>query len=269
MAEYPSDTQAAIDAGKALGDLREVADHGKRHVLVPEGFELRAVDIEHDRPFAKTGERTLKSPQSFGDYVKRHATSDTVIYADVERARIVAVLDDHGDMPGHRKHRAVYECPRSEQWAQWRRLNGQKVGQSTFLEFLEDRLPDISEPDGADVMEIIRDMQGRKDVAWKSAVDLRSGGVQLRYEETVTAESKRGGEITIPKELKVKVEIFYKASFYLVPIRVRFRVDNGALSFVLMIDNLVLTEQRAFGEVVEMIQGMVGEDVLILEGVAG
>lgn len=36
--------------------------------------------------------------------------------------RITAVLDDHGAQPGHGRHRAVYPCPVTTEWAAWRKV---------------------------------------------------------------------------------------------------------------------------------------------------
>lgn len=267
-----TNTQAAIDAGKQIGEQvgRVVYEgHGVKRVAYPQDWHVADFSVETDRPFTKTGNRTLLSPASFAEYVNRHKTADTVIYADPKNAVAHAVLDDHGAEPGHRRHVAVYRFPRSVEWEAWRGLHRKSQSQAAFIDFLEDRLPDIIEPTGADVLEICRDMQGRADVAWKSATNLQSGAVQLSYQEDVTAESSKAGKIDFPHKIKIKAEIFYKGGLVALDVRLRFRVNGGALSFIPVIDNLELAEQQAFGEVVDGIAKMVGDDVLILEGQAG
>lgn len=267
-----TDTQAAIDAGKQIGQQvgRVVFEgHGVKRVAYPEDWHVSDFSVETERPFAKKGTRKLLAPNSFAEYVNRHKTADTVIYADRNAAKSVAVLDDHGDEPGHRRHAAVYAFPRSVEWQAWRDLHRKTIPQATFVDFLEDRLPDIIEPAGADVLEICRDLQGRSDVAWKSATNLQNGAVQLNYSEEVSAESSKQGNIQLPPKIKIKAEIFYKGGLVGLDVRLRFRVNGGNLAFIPVIDNLELAEQQAFGEVMDGIGKLIGDDVLILEGEAG
>ncbi len=265
------EAEVILEAGMQISGGRTLDIGGVEHLLHHE--DLTLVSLAHLRPapLRATGVRKLISIESFLTYVGRHASLATVIYGDRARGTLVAVFNDHeaGEEPGWRDHRATLQCERSEAWEAWRKTHRTPIPQAAFCDFLEDHLVDVLEPTDAELLELLRDLKGRKDVAWSSGVNLDNGDVQLSYSEATTAESGRRGFVVIPKEIVLALEIFRGVPHYKVNCRLRYRVAEGRLLFLLVIDRLADLEDDAFRDVLKMVKAGVDTDVLLVEGEAG
>jgi uncharacterized protein YfdQ (DUF2303 family) len=176
--------------------------------------------------------------QGFVDYINLYADQSSRIFCDMDKAGFVAVLDYHetntGDDVGRRgEHRATLQLRYTEEFGQWKALTGMAIKQAALAEFLEDHYNDIAEPDGAAILELVRALEVKNDVAFKSSQRRNDGGYDLTYSETVTARAGQQGTIEVPSKLLLQVQVFQGGRVMDLPVRVRFKLDGGTVFFAL------------------------------------
>jgi uncharacterized protein YfdQ (DUF2303 family) len=253
------DAEAMLEAGKALGPQWAIEGiEGVTHLISSRGgeVELRSLEELHDRPRRARGKVKCHTPEALLTMIDRYGAADTVIYASRGSSTVTAVFDDHLPRPqeevlpslaGWRQHRAVWTMERSPAWLAWRDIVGKKMPQAFFVDFLEDRRGDVKHPEHAELLEIVRDLQGTKEAAFRSAVDLRTGGFKLAYDETIEARaSGRVGEMVLPDRIWLAIELYRGGAVVELECRLRFRVEQAKLVFFVIVEKMEELEERAF-----------------------
>ncbi len=199
--------------------------------LLPPGFS--AVDIsKYMPPPDRIKQRVeLLNVESLVAYVLRYKVTDSVIFANEDAASYQAVIDYHEESGAHLNcdHIASYLCPRSDQWNVWTSLSGKARTQVELARFIEDNLPDVVRPVGADMMKIVLQLQVHKAANFQSETRLDNGEVQFRYEETIRGASKVG-DLSIPDSFQIGIPVFVDGPRYPINCRLRYRLDEGKLS---------------------------------------
>lgn len=199
-------------------------------VVVPQGYEVRALEHMLKAPTRLRGSVSMHDAQSFCEYVQTTKGLSTRIYLnlDVTSAKFVAVLN-HGDDvdPQWRDHRASYVCSHTQEWNTWMSKNGVKTAQIGFAQFIEDNLPDIAAPEGARMLEVARGLEARKSVAFTSAVRLDNGDVEFLYQDETKAATK--GKLDIPSEFVIRIPPFVNSDEAEITARLRYRIEDGKL----------------------------------------
>ena len=223
-----SDIQAALAAGAALSAPFE--SYAGTAVIVPEGYELKSGESFQQHPNRAKGKYTFNDAASFCRYYEKHK-NNSEIYGRINPPRFIAVLDDHQSAgePGWRDHTAVYACPLSTEWSTWTSNNKKPFKQSAFAQFIEDNLPDIAEPSGADMLEISRSLEAKKKVNFVSAVRLSNGQQEFTYAEEVQGTASKG-KLQIPETFVLGIPVLEGGESYRVEARFRYRIDSGELT---------------------------------------
>lgn len=246
-------TEPALDATAPASDLRELhelvvgdaliartfdidpAAGEAIGVVVPNGWRaevLDPADREHllDQPRRATGTVRFADPQGFAAYVKRHEQPGTTLWADPDRPRVVAVLNDHPALQsGWGDHRAVLELIATEEW---RHLlvfaDGAWTEQRRFAEQLEDVADLIQSHPGTAVLDLVNNLTATSSRRVVTA-DITGNTSSVTFE--ASSSVKGVGGLDVPASLIVAVRPWrYLASF--VPqlkVRVRARVHQDAL----------------------------------------
>jgi hypothetical protein len=246
--EAEAEANVGLRAGMMLAQSRK-AEAGA-YAVVPEGAEL--VSLHDYTALAKAPQRTqrfvtLYDDKSLVGYVKRFAQSSTVVFADPEAFRFTAVVDyDTREYPEHGVHRATYNCPLSDDWQAWMAINGRWLTQLELAQFVEEHARAVIKPDGADLMELARELTIDRERKFHGGVkSLQNGLISLRYDETDKA-SVRGGAMEIPSLIVIRVPVFYRG----VPIEqaffLRYKLDNNTVKFRLDAHRLRETKDAAF-----------------------
>lgn len=129
--------------GSAVLDIRDLVSATLKtetdipSVVVPDGFEVKSLESLQLAPSRIRQSANLISPGSLIAYIQRFRDERTVVFADKTKTRIVAVLDFHqnADNPSWAAHKAVYDCPFSDDWKSWTANDGSKMDQINFAEF--------------------------------------------------------------------------------------------------------------------------------------
>jgi uncharacterized protein YfdQ (DUF2303 family) len=231
-----SDTQAALEAGKALGkiEIKVAEQHGKQgtpFIVIPEGFKLDSL-----ADLMPVAEKRLKAQfdelDSFNRYVNEHKNDDTRIFSHVdgEGCSFEAIIDFHGKEAAECKHRALYLCPKSIEWKRWTGANARPFNQTEFARFLEDNLIDIIDPQGSDILEIATSLEAKQSVDFASGVRLQNGAQKLAYQETIEAKAGEKGDITIPEKFTLGIAPFQNGEKWKLDARFRYRINSGKLT---------------------------------------
>ena len=200
---------------------------------------------------------------SFVAYVNRFKGPETTILGDYKNSSIRAVIDYHAkDKPDYIEHNAKFVPPFSEQWKAWRGIDNQPVGQMAFADFIEENLFDVVKPEGAVFLDLVSNLQAKKNVKFNSGIRLSDGANQLMYEEEI--EAKGRGNLIIPTEFDIGVPIYFGGDKYKVRCFLRYRIDEGKLLFFIKIHQRLVTEQTAFADITKAITD--GTGIVVLNG---
>lgn len=213
-------------------------------------------DEYRDTPRRKRGRVHVRDVPSFAEYWRKHSIGGTSeIYADREMNTVIGVLDAHApDAPGWAGHRLVLNLHFSEAFKAWRTMDGRLMAQEDFAEFLDDNAADIRDPDAATMLEIAQTIQGTSKVDWQAGHRLTDGQRRIGYVETNTASAGKKGELAIPTQIVIGVQIFDGAEVaHALTARLRHRLDGGHLRLMYKLDRPADVVSAAFdGAVAEL-----------------
>lgn len=261
-----SDVRAAVDAGQkaaALNDrlLMIDTDAGKLPVVLlnqNSGQEVKALTsaLKLQERFANAprrikGTATHQEIGSFVAHVNRFKDPNSVIWADVDRSTLTAVLNYHGgnqsaqadgSMPAvHPRwsdHRAVYTCPLSVQWKRWIGANEKWMGQADFAALIEDNLQDLTSAPGAwedageytapaKVVQAIRMLAVHTSTKFRSEINRETGETNLLFQQ----EHDKTDVAKIPRAFVLGIPVYTGGELYAVKVKIRFRSKDSVASF--------------------------------------
>jgi uncharacterized protein YfdQ (DUF2303 family) len=255
------EAQAIIETVERLGQVEfKELQPGVTVAVIPtqSGKQLQSVkkliDEYRSAPERKKGTATLNEPGSFIAHVNRMKDEGTALFAKIDREapRITAVYDYHetDGSPRFCEHRSVYPFPLSEEWKVWSKLNGEghAMNQQQFAEFIEDRQPDLEQPDQAgqktrkytdalgcglatpgQVITLSRGLAMTVDQEMVSAVRLGSGELQMVFKET--HKGINGEPLNIPGAFLISIPFFVGGQPWVVPVRLRYRSSQGSVTW--------------------------------------
>jgi uncharacterized protein YfdQ (DUF2303 family) len=216
--------QAAIDAGMALADVRDV--EGTPVVVLPRGASVQDLSHYLPEPTRKVASVTLHDVASFVGFVLDQKTDETRLYGQYTPPSFRAVFNDHGAAAGWRDYVASYACPLSVEWTTWKSKSGAQMNQEQFAQFIEDNLPDVAIPTAAEMLEISRSLEAKKKVNFASGIRLSNGQNELTYEEEITGTAQKG-KLKVPEEFTIGIPVLEGGEKYAVVCRLRYRIGDG------------------------------------------
>jgi len=197
----------------AAADISEI--DGVRVAVLADGdgaWSTEIIDTEQyrDHPRRKKGTVVVRDVPSFIEYVLRHRSEATVAWADTEGG-IRCVLNDHeptdvdldgvdAGRAGWGDHVVTLKRKRTRGFAAWMDHNEKWLAQQQFAEFLEQRLGEIHEPAGADLLEVAQFFQAHTAITVVSARKLSNGQVQMQYTEEIKESGGVNGDTKVPTE---------------------------------------------------------------------
>ncbi|NBN62815.1 DUF2303 family protein [Pannonibacter tanglangensis] len=219
-------------------------------------FEKYRTSPEHAR-----GTAVVLTLGSLIELVDRQRTRDTVIFADSTwtQPSITAVIDYHqgslmlasdaelgAGTPGHGRSRIHYAFPLAEGWRDWTAMNGVEMDQRKFAEWIEDHIAELASPTSgevaeyqtkfgttiatpSDLMQLSRGLQVNVAATVKNAQTLQTGEASIQFEETHHGHD--GKPLLVPGLFIVQTEVFFMGALVRVPVRLRYRVKGGQISW--------------------------------------
>jgi uncharacterized protein YfdQ (DUF2303 family) len=230
------DAVAILSAGTALaGPHKSPLNDGVPFVVVPEGYKVEHIFERDESPARATGTVKLRDANSFVTYFNRQKRAESLIYASLDPAKILGVIDDHRaygteftneDGANWRSYRAEFAVPASREWKTWTGKDRQPMTQLELAELIEDNLPDIINPDGSTMLSVALNFEASKEGNFVSATRLQDGSTNFVWKEDVNAT---GNKIAMPSQITLSIPVFENGAPYSVDARIKYRVQNGTL----------------------------------------
>jgi uncharacterized protein YfdQ (DUF2303 family) len=227
------DMQAAIAAGAALGDPRSPCVDEKAGVFTVVPKDYHVVDLEKflPRPLRITESVHLYDTDSFIAYVNDFKLPVSRIFFNTTEEEFVAVLDYHEvETAAWCGHTAIFKPRRSVEFETWMATNRKQMTQVDFARFLEENLPDIVEPNSAELLQVALTFEAKKSVEFASGVRLNNGQIQFQYDEVVRGTAQKG-TIEIPEKFVLGIAIHVNGPAYRIDVRLRWRLQEGKVIF--------------------------------------
>ena len=230
------DVQAAIAAGAALGDARTIPDTpgpAGFYTVVPENYRVESLEEFMARPLRIQQKVDLHDAASFIAYVQEFGDHDiSRIFFDQEHETFQVVIDYHGGngMPGWCEHVADFTARRSVEFTTWMGQNRKQMTQVDFARFLEDNIPDIVEPNSAELLQVALNFEAKKTVEFSSGARLNNGQIQFQYDEIVRGTTQKG-TLEVPETFVLGIPIHVNGPAYRMQVRLRWRLQEGKLAF--------------------------------------
>jgi uncharacterized protein YfdQ (DUF2303 family) len=245
--EAPNSIQTALAAG-ALSERQKATVHrisgGKPYIIDDDGVQsmehllLAPVMVENEIVFADV--------PSFVAYVNEFKDDGSKIFgvADLKQPNFRAILDYHiaGDpnaatkegtwtQPRWGYHVAKYTFPHTPEWDELLRFNRQPMKQLDFAELVERLRLNFKTPDGATMLELARNLEGKTEGSFKSSINTDNGDRELLFTSTTTAIGGKTDRLYIPTTLELFVQPFLRGASFTITAYFRYRVSDGEVKF--------------------------------------
>lgn len=238
-------------------------DKTKPHAF-PDGVTAQSLERFCDFPYRERGEIRFQKLGSLLDYANRHHDgASTAIFADSETSHVRAVLDWHapdsdggGTCPGWGDHCLDYELKFTREFADWTGISGRPLTQTQFAEFLEEHYRDIYLPEPAALIESVSRLSGKRNTSFESAKRLDNGDVSIEWKEDTQLSNA-----AFPSRFTIRVPIYRgaeKATTFDINALLRYRINDGKLSFEVKLLHVDGIRDDAFDQVLSEITRTVG-----------
>lgn len=248
---------------RAGTDIYAVDIHGVPHAAVPDGVELKRLDIEQFLPAPAQIKRDVVASdvRGFVDYVNKFKNQQTQLYCNSYRSpALLARIDDHlPEAPSHVRHNCSFPCTHSEEWTRWTTMNTKSMGQQMFGTFLENNASDVIKPAAAEMVRLATEFRTVTMTEFGQATRLQSGQVQLNYVEKDVA-----GQMVLPEKFEIAVPVFEgMAGRYPIEARLRYRVPRSSdeakgLQLWYELDRPDVVLRKAYDDLLAHVEGQVG-----------
>lgn len=235
-------TEGAIERIAQLGRQAQahVIEHeGKTFIVHDAGQAVK--DVTDPRAYVSPLPDRIKAAvaietkQSLIDFVREQAQPHSRFFCSVQAATITAIIDWHdlAAVPSEQRigacdYKATLTLRESEEWKRWTSINKVLMPQGDFVRWLEENQADVSQPNGADLLEIVRDFSAARKVNFSSAVRLDNGDISFEYAAQTDARSK-SGDVTVPRLFMLSVPAFYGEPPVSLGAFLRWSIDDGSL----------------------------------------
>lgn len=253
-------TELGGTEASVVADLATIAVERAQPVVpdveTVQSFILRTGETRHTDSYEKylpipRRARGLTQVTDLGSFINLLARAlpthtDAVIFADVTRATVTAVLNE----AGWRDHRIQLVLTKTPEWQHWINLDEKLVGQLAFAEHIEDGLSAIVSPPAADLLEIAQSFQATRTVKFESGRRLANGDVNFVYTEETGATAGVKGQLAIPEIFNLGLAVFKGSEVLGIPARLRHRAAQEGLKIGYKLDRPDEFVEQAFNSVV-------------------
>ena len=195
--------------------------------------------------------------------------------------------DDQPPRPRFGDHRCRYDFPLSDEWKAWAAADGEAMEMVDFAEFLEDRIVDVMNPpdflridfpqipDGttdapapetdtdkrlhdlmlriggracgpSSLMELSCGLKVNEAAKVAQTNNLSTGEVQIRFE--TEHQDADGKPLKVPNLFLLAISVFRGGPLYRVPVRLRYRLRGGTITWIMQMHRPDLVFNDAFDQ---------------------
>ena len=252
---------------------------GLIHIAVPNGHELKEIDLEwlNAAPRRAMLAPKMDQAESFLAYVARHSGPATVAWCHFDPQQFslsfCAVFDDHQPgTPGWRRHRADFTPEHSAEWKVWKAHHSKAMGQVEFAEFLERNADDINAESAVDgityptslaMLKMATEFEMNGERKLRSVARLQGG--QSRFEYVDDAHPDTLATMSAFDKFQIGIPVFWSGLGYRIQARLKYRNNSGKLSFWYELIRPDLVHQAAARQTIEAVRTGI-ESVPLLMG---
>ena len=236
LGHIETDHAALLAAGAALGSPRtHNTPDARPYAVVPEGYTIEELPsaARPERPRAVV---QLRDAASFIRYYNDHKIDASRIYARLDPALFLAVFDEFDDkvpavdgtarQADWREFRAAFSVPASREWKLWTAADRKPMGQLSFAEFLQDNLPDVVQPAGADLLQLALNFEAAQTGTYVATQRLQDGSHNLQWR----ADNNSSGSVKLPEHITLQIPVFENEATSEMQARLKYRVKDGQLT---------------------------------------
>lgn len=275
--------------------LQEFTDpEGQKHqvVILPQGKRMESLKRFEDE-WRKTPERQKGTSwhgnvESFLSHVGVFKNEDSAVFASPSDLQIKAIYSYSAkDKPKYHDHCAVLKLQQSKEWKGWSEYDGKWFDQTSFALFMEDNItailnpPDLTlEPNAGlrnislllnyafatqtQMITLSRGIEINSDEKAKSVLNPQSGERVLQYSKE--HKDGAGERLTVPGLFLVGLPVFDGGALYRLPVRLRYRLEDGEVKWRYDIHEPRKAFDDAFNETLKYVKENVG--LLVYIGIA-
>ncbi|WP_261666924.1 YfdQ family protein [Erwinia mallotivora] len=239
-------------------------------IALPDKYSLESLESHQLSPSRIRQRVRLISPASLIAYITKFKDERSVVFADKENTKIVAVLDYHESASAANwgEHKASYDCPFSDDWKEWAGRDKKAMNQTDFAEFLENHIQNVAPvsddykgPSGTALLEMVLAFQETRKAEFKSVRRLQDGTYQMAYSD----EKSGAGNTSLPEKISLAISPFHNGSPYQVDARIRYRLRDAQLVLWYELIEPQKIVEHAFQEIIVDLENQLA-DVPVFEG---
>lgn len=286
MNEETNMAKSIIEFAKENLEPRLVEAKGITFAVMPNGQKLVSIkpllDEYLTKPERKRGVARLTTVQSLIDITNRFKDGNSAIFVKVgasdQGESLTTVFDYHEQSPEGEprfcQHTAVYNFPKTEKWEIWSGRSKEKISQIEFANFIEENILDLLPPPTDEdksataeniravskklglgiagpekLLELARGLSIFEGAKATNVVNTTSGEFQLEF--TTEHRDATGQRFSPPGLFLIGVQIFEDGPAYRIPVRLRYRLQNGQISWIYEILNAQQYVRDAIADTVE------------------
>lgn len=243
MSEQNNNTQAAIEAGLLLAKLQTIQPifGGAPVAILPPGYKTEVINLDiiekwFPKPARKKGFFPFADVSSFIAYFMEHKDLHSRIFASVSDTggSFKGILNFHGKDSSFNDHICETKLVPTHEWELWMANNKEHMTQGEFALFLEENCNLFIEPKGADLLDVVNNLEGHANINVNSAQKLQTGAIKLMFDEDIELKgnvTNKSGDMTLPATFTVAIAPFHGVSPYAIKARLRYRVANRKITF--------------------------------------
>ena len=240
---------------------------GSGFVVIPHDHKIEYLQRPHS-PQRMKGIVSLLDAKSFVQFFTANRGASNAIYATMEPAMFVAILNEHhASGPDWRDFGCSYAPAFSKEWQAWSAMNKKSFdGNETFALWLEDNLVDVIDPANGDLLEIALNFRVHSNAAFSNAVRLNDGNTEFNFTDQVEGSSTgRAGKVQIPEYFTLRIPVFAgrEQPMYEIRARFRFRLNNGSLKLWYELIRPHKVVEEAFTHIVEKVETETGATIML------
>ena len=254
-ASYANVFDTAIKA-VTLAERSHMASDGREFIVVPDGFDLRDVTDPHRLPGFIRQTLTVDQPGSLSAYVNRFKTDQSVLFADLDSAQVIARLDYHesylgeegaasAPTPSQNKHVATLQLRETQEFKDWYEFCSELWSQADFANFLDENRIDVIKPDGGELLEIVKDLQTVSTSNFSGKVDLTNGDVRIGFE----TETREVQQVLLPKTVTLRLAIYEGEEPVEIECALRWRGQSGGVKLALVMRRINRVKRELFAKI--------------------
>ena len=228
------------------------------------------------------GTSTHTTVESFTDHIKTFNNVDSVFFASRSDLTLRAIYDYHAkEQPNNLQHRAVFAPKKSRQLNTWINSNKSPFNQAAFANFIEDNVLDVCDPPTASqrregdethiqvaktlntvvaspskLLELARCIAIHESSTAKNFVKTDSNEVMLEY--TTAHQDANGNRLSVPGLFLIGVPIFEGGDLYRILVRLRYRLNEGKVTWWYELHQYENSIDDAFEEIVSAVRTETG-----------